>query len=422
MFKIFRLPELRKKILFSIFVIFIFRILAHIPVPGVDTFAIKGFIQNNALLGIFDYFSGGGFQNFSIVTLGLSPYINASIIMQLMTVMIPKVEELSKEGESGREQINQYTRYIAFPLSLIQAYGVYFLLSKQGVIGSLGSFDLLLLILTLTAGGMLLVWIGDLITEYGVGNGTSLLIFVGIISSLPASVIAFFYTLDVTNVQFFVQNIVFVLLGIATIVGVVLVNEGTRNVQIEYGRRGNTGQRVTNYLPIKINQAGVIPIIFAISIVVIPSLISSPMLSSSNETFRNIGTWLLINFSGQSLIYNIVYFLLVFGFTYFYTSVQFNPEKISDDIKKRGGFIPGVRPGKATTDYLGRVTSRLTTFGALFLGLIAVLPFIVTYFFNVNSNLSIGGTGLLIIVSVVLDTVRQIESLMVTRNYDSFLS
>lgn len=422
MFNVFKLPELRKKILFSLFVLLIFRLLAHVPVPGVDTVAIKSYLDSNALLGIFDYFSGGGFQNFSIVTLGLSPYINASIIMQLMTVMVPKLEELSKEGESGREQINQYTRYLSFPLSIFQAYGVYFLMSRQGIIGSLGSFDLLVLILTLTGGGMLLVWIGDLVTEYGIGNGISLLIFVGIISRVPSSIVGFITTFDPSNAALIFQTIVFLLIAMIVIVGVVLVNEGLRNIQIEYGRRGTGGQRVTNYLPIKINQAGVIPVIFAVSVVLVPSLISGPLQASGSAIMQNIGFWLAANFSSTSVGYNVFYFLLVFGFTYFYTAVQFDPKKISDDIKRRGGFIPGVRPGMATTQYLKRITTRLTTSGALFLGLIAILPFLMQITLGFGGQFAVGGTGLLIVVSVVLETMRQIESMMVTRNYDSFMT
>ncbi|MBT6401631.1 preprotein translocase subunit SecY [candidate division WWE3 bacterium] len=422
MLKALKLPELRKKLLFTLLVILIFRLLAHIPVPGVDTHAIRSFLDGNAILGIFDFFSGGGFQNFSIVTLGLGPYINASIILQLMTVMIPKLEELSKEGETGREKINQYTRYLSFPLSIFQAYGVYFLLSRQGIIGSLGAFDLLTLVITLTGGGMLLVWIGDLVTEYGIGNGISLLIFVGIIGRLPASVAVFIGTFDPTNIALIIQSIIFILISLLVIIGVVLVNEGTRNIQIEYGRRGNTGQRVTNYLPIKINQAGVIPVIFAVSVVLVPSLIAGPLQAASNQTLSNIGIWLSLNFASTSLVYNITYFLLVFGFTYFYTAIQFDPKKISDDIKKRGGFIPGVRPGMATTAYLKKITTRLTSAGALFLGLIAVLPFIVSSLLGLGGSFAVGGTSLLIVVSVVLETMRQIESLMVTRNYDSFLT
>src|SRR3989344_1907094 len=422
MFNAFRLPELRKKLLFTLLVILIFRLLAHIPVPGVDVAAIRSYLSSNALLGIFNYFSGGGFQNFSIVTLGLSPYINASIIVQLMTAMIPKLEELSKEGESGREQINQYTRYLSFPLSIFQAYGVYFLLSRQGVIGALGAFDLLVLILTLTGGAMLLVWIGDLVTEYGIGNGISLLIFIGIISSLPLSVAGFTLGFDPSNTGLIIQTVAFALISLIVIMSVVLVNEGTRNIQVEYGRRGTTSQRVTNYLPIKINQAGVIPIIFAVAVVLVPSLISGALVSVNNEAIRGAGVWLAVNFNPNSIWYNATYFLLVFGFTYFYTAVQFDPQKISDDIKKRGGFIPGIRPGKATTDYLKKVITRLTTFGAIFLGVIAILPFIMQNTLGLGGQFAVGGTGLLIVVSVVLETMRQVESLMVTRNYDSFLT
>lgn len=418
MLKAFRLPELRKKILFSLFVILLFRLLAHIPVPGVDVAAIRAYLNSNALLGMFDYFSGGGFQNFSIVTLGLSPYINASIILQLMTVMVPALEELSKEGESGREKINQYTRYLTVPLSIFQAYGMYFLLNRQGVITDLVGFDLFVLIATLTGGGMLLVWIGDLVTEYGIGNGISLLIFVGIISRLPASAIGFFANINSSNI---VSALIFLIIALLVIVGVVLVNEGTRNISLEYGRRGMSGQRVTNYLPIKVNQAGVIPIIFAVSVVMIPSLISAPLQAAGNAALRNVGTWLALNFRQTGLAYNVFYFLLVFGFTYFYTAVQFDPAKISEDIKKRGGFIPGIRPGMATTSYLRRVITRITLIGALFLGFIAIMPYIVQIITGAG-NLSIGGTGLLIVVSVVLETMRQIESMMVTRNYDSFLS
>lgn len=418
MFRLFALPELRKKVLFTLFVIFLFRFLAHIPVPGVDIAAIRQYLSQSALLGLFDYFSGGGFQNFSIVTLGVSPYINASIIIQLLTVMVPSLEELSKEGDTGREKLNQYTKYLTVPLSLFQAYGVYFLLMQQNVIKSLNSLDLFVLIATLTVGGMILVWIGDLVTEYGIGNGVSLLIFVGIISRLPMAAYQFVATLDSSNV---ISALLFVVLAILVIVGVVLVNEGTRNIPLEYGRRSGGIQRVTNYLPIKVNQAGVIPIIFAVSVVMIPSLISSPLQASSVAWMQNTGLWLAKNFSFTSAAYNITYFLLVVAFTYFYTSVQFDPAKISDDIKKRGGFVPGVRPGIATTNYLRGVITRITLAGALFLGLIAVMPFLIQHSIGGSGSYTLGGTGLLIVVSVVLETVRQIEALLVTKNYDSFL-
>lgn len=419
MLKIFKLPELRRKILFTLAIILVFRLLAHIPVPGVNIEAIRAYLSSSALFGIFDYFSGGGFQNFSIVTLGVGPYISASIIIQLLTVMIPKLEELSKEGESGREKIDQYTRYLTVPISLFQAYGVYFFLSQQGITGQLTFFDLAVLILTLTAGGLFLVWTGDLVTEYGVGNGVSLLIFVGIISRLPKAAINFVNNFGTSNI---VESLGFLLVAVLVIVAVVLVNEGTRNINIEYGRRGTGGERVSNYLPIKINQAGVIPIIFALYLVSVPSFLGGPLQSASNPTLQNIGFWITRYFTRDTAPYNALYFLLVFSFTYFYTSVQFDPKKIAEDIKKRGGFIPGIRPGMATTRYLKRVITRLTLSGALFLGLIAVLPYIIQIIMGGGGSYSIGGTGLLIVVSVIIQTVRQVESMMVTRNYDSFLT
>lgn len=417
MIKLFRYPELRNKIIFTLGVIVIFRLLAHVPVPGVDLAAVRSFLSNSTLFGMFDLFSGGGFQNFSIVTLGLGPYINASIIMQLLTVMVPSLEEMAKEGEYGREKINLYTKYLSVPMTLIQAYGIYFLLNRQGAIQTLGVADLVVLVLTMSAGAMFLVWLGDLVTERGVGNGVSLLIFVGIISRLPRSLYAFMATLTADN---FFNAVIFAVLAIAVIVGVVMVNEGTRNIVIEYGRTGIRSQKVTNFLPLKVNQAGVIPIIFAVSVVMVPSLISGPLMSSGNSGLQNIGNFLSQNFGQNGLPYNMLYFLLVVAFTYFYTSVQFNPQKIADDVKKRGGFIPGIRPGMATTSYLKQVVDRITLAGAIFLGLIAILPFFVQQFVGI-SVLTIGGTGLLIVVSVVLETIRQIESQMVTRSYDKFL-
>ncbi len=417
MIKIFKYPELRRKILISLLLIVASRLVAHVPVPGVDIAAIRSYLSGNALFSFFDLFSGGGFQNFSIVTLGLAPYINASIVMQLLTVMVPSLEELSKEGEIGREKINSYTKFLTVPMTLVQAYGIYFLLSKQGVIGSLAVFDLIILILTMSAGSMLLVWLGDLITEYGVGNGVSLLIFVSIIGRMPTALYGFFATVTAEN---FINLIIFTALALAVIASVVLVNEGTRNITIEYGRTGVKSQKVTNFLPIKINQAGVIPIIFAVSVVMVPSLLGGPLKASANAFLHNIGNLFTQYFRSNSPGYNILYFILVVGFTYFYTSVQFNPEKIADDVKKRGGFVPGVRPGSATTQYLKKIVNRITLAGALFLGVIAILPYLIQSFVNV-SNLTIGGTGLLIVVSVVLETIRQIESLTVSQSYERFL-
>lgn len=409
--------EIRKKIAITAILIVVFRLVAHVPVPGIDLNAIRSYIQGNAFFGLLDLFNGGGFQNFSIATLGLAPYINVSIAMQLLTMMIPSLEELQKEGEYGREKINMYTKLLTVPMSMIQGYGIYFWLNRQGVIRTLSPLDLIIFVLTLTAGAILLVWLGELISEYGIGNGISLLIFVGIISQLPAGITG--YLASVTSYNFG-NTLLFAALSLAVIVAVVLINEGTRNVAIEYGRSGVRSEKISNFLPIKVNQAGVIPIIFAVSLVLIPSMISGPLQASSNDLAHKAGYFLAQNFNANSVGYNILYFLLVVGFTYFYTSVQFNSEKVADDIKKRGGFIPGIRPGKSTADFLKAIVNRITFTGALFLGVIAILPYLVQKYIGV-SNLSIGGTGLLIVVSVVLETVRQMESLMVTRNYDSFL-
>ena len=419
MFGLFKAPDLRNKILFTLFILLVFRLLAHIPAPGVNVAALRELLQKNAVLGLFNLFSGGGFQNFSIVTLSLAPYINASIIMQLLTMMVPSLEALSKEGESGREQINQYTKYLTVPLSFMQAYGVYFLLStQQGIVQRLDVLSLLALVFTLTGGSLFLTWIGDLVTERGVGNGISLLIFVGIISNLPSSALNFIYTINPEN---FFNAVSFLAVTLLVIVGVVLVNEGERNIPLEYGRRGYGSQTVTNYLPIKINQAGVIPIIFAISVVLAPSFLSGPLSQSGVQILKQIGDFLVVNFSSQSPTFNVAYFLLVFFFTYFYTSVQFSPQKIADDVKKRGGFIPGIRPGLATQKYLSFIVSRITLIGALFLGIVAILPYLVQSGIQI-STVAVGGTSLLIVVSVVLETIRQVESMMVTRNYEKFLT
>jgi preprotein translocase subunit SecY len=417
MLKALKFKELRHKLILTAIIIVVTRLLAHIPVPGVDTTALKSFLHNNVFFGLFDIFSGGGFQNFSIITLGLAPYINVSIVMQLLTVMVPKLEEMQKEGEYGREKINMYSRLLTVPMALVESYGLYFYLSKQGIIHSLDGFGVAILLFSMMAGSMLMVWLGELITEYGIGNGISALISISIISRLPSAGLAFVNTLTTENM---LSTLFFGALALGVIAAVVLVNEGTRNIAIEYGRRGQKSQKIVNYLPIKINQVSVVPILFAVSMVMIPSLVSAPLQASSSEVARNIGHFFTNYFSAKTYAYNIVYFLLVVGFTYFYTSVQFNPEKIADDVKKRGGFIPGIRPGKSTSQYLKYIVDRITLAGAAFLGLIAILPFIVEKYVGV-ANLSIGGTGLLIVISVVLETKRQIDALTVTKSYDNFL-
>ena len=419
---LFTIKEIKNRLLFTLGVLFIFRLLAHIPVPGIDTSSLQQFFAQFAILGFLDIFSGGGFQNFSIITLGLGPYINASIIMQLLAMTIPKLEELQKEGEYGREKINIYTKFLTIPLAIIQGFGTYFLLSKQGVISSLSLIQIIALILTLLAGTLLVMWIGEILTEYGLGNGVSVLIFAGIISQMPTATYQMF-EISRTSSNYF-PLIVIGIISALSVAGIVMVNEAVRKIPIEYARRAtgtiSYGGGIS-YLPMKLNQAGVIPIIFAVSLVFLPSILGSYFSSSSNEKLVSIGAFLTTNFNSQSWTYVILYFILVMGFTFFYTALQFNPEKISENLKQSGAFIPGIRPGKSTADYLYSVLTRITFFGAVFLGFIAVLPTVLPMVTSLNSSFAIGGAGLLIVVSVVLDTVRQVDSLVVTRNYDSFL-
>ena len=419
---LFTVLEIKNRLLFTLGVLFIFRLLAHIPVPGIDTSSLQQFFSEFAILGFLDIFSGGGFQNFSIITLGLGPYINASIIMQLLAMTIPKLEELQKEGEYGREKINLYTKVLTIPLAVIQGFGTYFLLSRQGVISTLSVFQIVTLIITLLAGTLLVMWIGEILTEYGLGNGISVLIFAGIISQMPT---ATFQMFEISRSSGnYLPLIIMGIIAVLSVAGIVMVNEAVRKIPIEYARRAtgtiSYGGGVS-YLPMKLNQAGVIPIIFAVSLVFLPSVLGSYFSSSSNVNLVNIGAFLTTNFSSQSWTYVILYFILVMGFTFFYTALQFNPEKIAENLKQSGAFIPGIRPGKSTADYLYSVLTRITFFGAIFLGFIAVLPTILPMVTSLNSSFAIGGAGLLIVVSVVLDTVRQVDSLVVTRNYDSFL-
>jgi len=418
--RIWQIRELRKKVLFTALIFVIFRIAAHIPVPGVNLLALKQIFAQSQLLSLLDIFSGGTLANFSIMALGLNPYINASIILQLLTMVVPKLEALSKEGEYGREKINQYTRLITVPLAIFQAVGMYALLKNQQIIGSISILALLGFITTMTAGTLLLMWLGELITEKGIGNGISMLIFAGIVGRLPVSL---GQTASILQPENLFNTLVFIIMSVAVIAAVVTINEASRKVKIQYARR-LSGQKTyggqSTYLPLKINQAGVIPIIFAVSLVLIPSMISNAVTSIPNPAIADFGRFLGTTFRPGGIVYNLVYFVLVVGFTYFYTAVIFNPEKIAEEIKKHGGFIPGIRPGKSTVEYLNRILTRITLAGALFLGVIAILPSIAQGITGSNT-MTIGGTGILIVVSVILETTRQVESQMVMRSYEGFL-
>jgi len=349
--------------------------------------------------------------------LGLNPYINASIIFQLLGYVVPSIQELQKEGEYGQEKINQYTRLLTVPLAALQAFGMYALLKGQNIIPSLGPTALLSLVVTMTAGTVFAVWLGELITEYGFKNGVSVLIFVGIVARLPITLgqsASIFQTQDILKMAIFVAVLVLIV-GL-----VVFVSEAIRQVPIHYAKRKTeSGLAASSYLPIRLNQAGVIPIIFAVSLVLMPSMIGQFLASVPNAKIASIALAVSTGFSSGTVLYNVVYFLLVFGFTYFYTAVVFNPEKISEDLQKGGGFIPGIRPGKETEKYLSHVLSRITVVGGAFLGVIAVLP---SLFQNTlgASNLAIGGTSILIIVSVVLEIIREIEGELVMERYEGF--
>lgn len=414
-------PTLRKKILFTFFIFTIFRIFAFLPVPAVDREALRAIFGQSAFFSLLDIFSGGTLINFSVMALGLGPYINASIILQLFTVVIPKLEELSKEGEYGREKINQYTRFLTLPITLVQAIAMYMLLKNQGVIGVLSFVEFIAFVVTITAGSFILMWLGELISEYGIGNGISMLIFVGIMARIP---VVFTQTLTTISQENAMALGVIVVFMIGVVAAVVVVNQAVRRVPVFYAKRirGNRMyQGATNYLPLRLNQAGVIPIIFAISFVLFPQLIGNFLINVPNPALQTFAQFLIKTFDPNGILYNGLYFFLVIAFTFFYTIVVFNPEKISEEIQKNGGFIPGIRPGSATKDYLQRIVYRITSVGAIFLGLIAVMPALVAAITGTSSFI-IGGTGVLIVVSVVLESFKLMETQVAMKSYDKFAS
>ena len=400
-------------------ILVVFRFTAHIPAAGIDRTSLKMLFYNSPFLSLLDVFSGGTLANFSILALGLNPYINASIIFQLLAYVVPSIEALQKEGEYGQEKLNQYTKLLTVPLAAIQGLAMYSLLKSQHVISSLSPLAVLSLVLTMTAGTVFAVWLGDLISEHGLKDGISFLIFVGIVSRLPISLgqsVTTFQSQDLLKVGLFLG------MALLVIAGIIFMNEAVRKIPIHYSRRsGNSGlSPVTSYLPLRLNQAGVIPIIFAVSLVLVPSLISQFLANSANPILAHLATGVGRVFSPQSLVYNLVYFLLIFGFTYFYTAVVFNPDKISENLQKGGGFIPGIRPGSSTAKYLSFVLGRITLIGGIFLGLVAILPSFFQKTIGV-ANLAIGGTGVLIVVSVVLEVIRQLEGELAMRKYETFI-
>jgi preprotein translocase subunit SecY len=417
----FRAPDIRRRLLYVLGILIVFRFLAHVPVPGVDRTQLASFLQNNALFGVLDLLSGGGLSSFSVVALGVNPYINASIIMQLMTGVVPSLQALSREGEYGRNKINQYTRYLAVPMALLQSYGFLALLNSQGILSS--GFDLsngatITQIVTLTAGSMTLMWLGELITEKGIGNGIRCNIFAGIVSRAPTAIGGFLSTPNLPLI------IGFALIAIVSVAVIIYIQEGQRRIPVQYasrvrGRRMYQGGQT--FLPLRVNQAGVIPIIFAISILLFPQQIASYFTGSEVGWVAGTARAIVEFVNARSLIYVALYFLLTVGFTYFYTAFTFKPDDTAEQLRKNGGFIPGIRPGRPTADYLARVVTRITIAGALFLGIVATLPTLLGIVFPSLSGIALGGTGLLIVVSVIVETMKQIEAQLLMRNYEGFI-
>ncbi|MFA6254918.1 MAG: preprotein translocase subunit SecY [Patescibacteria group bacterium] len=416
--QIWKIKDLRDSILFVAAMLVIFRIAAHIPIPGINTAAIKDFFAANQLLGIMNILSGGGMESFSIVAMGVAPYITASIIFQLLVMIVPRLEEISKDGEAGRHKINQWTRILTVPLGMMQAYGLIALLRQSSVeiFTDLTPWRLVMILVTATAGTVFLMWLGELISEKHIGNGISLFIFAGIVAQLPSAIQQTFLVFDKSQI---ITLFLFAGIALLTIVGVVIITEGQRNVPVSYAKRVRGMKMyggVNTHLPLRVNMAGVIPIIFAISIILFPPMIAQFFLSAKTAILVSIAEKTIALFQNQ-LFYGILYFVLVFGFTYFYTEVVFKPDQISENLQKQGGFIPGIRPGKHTEEYLTNTTNRIILAGALFLGIIAVLPLILQGFTGMAS-LTIGGTSLLIVVSVVIETYKQIESQLTMRDYE----
>ncbi len=410
----FKVGELRQKILFTLAMFLVFRIGVFVPVPGVDSSVIADLVSSGALFGFFDTLSGGAFSNFSVFAMSITPYINASIIMQLLTVVIPKLEQLSKEGDEGRKKITQYIRFATVGLAFVQAIGLSVGLKAAVINPNVGSY--LMIAVSLTAGTALLMWMGEQITEKGIGNGISLIIFAGIVSGLPGAV-RNIYTL-VANGSVNIFNILLlVIIAILVIAAVVLIQEGQRRIPVQYAKRV-VGRKVyggqTTHIPLKVNQAGVIPVIFASSMLLFPQTIAGYFQTNS------VAQFVLTYFSWGTIAHSIAYFMMIVFFTYFYTAITFNPVDVAENMKKHGGFVHGIRPGRSTAEYLNKVLTRLTLAGAIFLGTIAILPNFIMGTINIP-NIYFGGTSLLIVVGVALETMKQIESHLLMRHYQGFL-
>lgn len=418
---IFRIPELRRKVLIVVGLLVAFRFLAAIPIPGVDPLKLQEYFSSNQLLGFVNIFSGGGLENLSLVMLGVGPYITATIIMQLLTIIFPKFKQMYyEEGSRGQAKFNRYSRMLTLPLAILQGYGFLSLLASQGVVLHESFFEVARNVTIVTAGTMLTLWIGELVSEQKIGNGISLVILAGIVSSLPSGIAQAY---GLYEAKFLPTYVGFVGVFLLIIAAVVYLNEGERKVPIAYARRVRGMKMyggVSSYLPVKVNQAGMIPLIFAISVLIFPQFLAQVVSIFSQDIGGAVNGFVAHYLNPQSIYYGIFYFLLVFLFTYFYTSITFNPDELSKNLQRSGGFVPGIRPGEATGKYFSNVIHRLTFFGALFLGLIAILPFLLQFVLSteLSSVLTVSGTALLIVVAVALETMRQIDSQLTIREYE----
>lgn len=409
--------DLRGRVFFVFCMLVLFRLISNIPIPGVDALKLKQLFSSNQFFGLMNVFSGGGLHNLSLIMLGVGPYITSSIIMQLLTMIFPSMKEMYQEaGQAGRMKFAQYSRILSVPLAMLQSFGFLALLQRQAVLSaSLSTLDQVVNVFIITAGSVLLMWLGELINEYGIGNGVSLIIFAGIVSRIPTSISQLVIKFDVSQIPVYIG---FLVVAVAIIASVVVITEAERPIPVTYAKRVR-GLKVyggvSTYLPLRLNQAGVIPIIFALSILLFPQMLVNFLSNVNNAVVAKIAEALTFVVTNQ-IIYGIAYFLLVILFTYFYTAVTFDPEQIADNLQKGGAFIPGVRPGNPTSEYIAKIITRLTLFGSIFLGLIAVLPLIMTAVTG-DSSLAIGGTALLIVVSVVIELVKQVDAQVAMREY-----
>ena len=416
--RIFQDKILRNRILFVVGILCLTRLFAAIPIPGIDKAALESAMSSNSFLGFLNIFSGGGLSTFSIIMLGVGPYITSSIIMQLLTVLVPRFKEMyQEEGEIGRKKFAQYSRLITVPLAVVQGYAILTLLISQKILSPLSLPAMMFNILVITAGSLLLMWLGEQINEYGIGNGVSLIIFAGIVANLPRKIFQLFTVFDASMIPVIIGMLIVTILVIA---GIVYVTEAERPIAITYSKQASSfygSSGITNtYLPIRLNQAGVIPIIFAISLLLFPQMIAQLLKNSANLALQNTAIS-INNFLSNTLYYGIIYFVLVVLFTYFYTAVTFDSAKTAENLQKSGAFIPGYRPGIPTADYIGEILSRVTFFGALFLGVIAILPIVMQAATGGTNSVTIGGTSLLIAVSVIIDFVKKVDAQLTMREY-----